>query len=93
MKQRMILPVNRQMYYYIYAANYRGRPFFDGPLPHCHSKEEARKIAFRRLKGVVWEIVESPYRDPSRVQGNMRHNTLMETGDPDQALQRMRHQV
>jgi len=92
-QKRIVMPVEKQMCYYVYSASYKGKPFFDGPLENCHSMEEARTIAFRRLKGVVWEIVESPYRDPSRVMGNIRHRKLMATGDPDFGLERMGHKL
>jgi hypothetical protein len=92
-RRRVVMPVERQMYYYIYAANYKGKPFFDGPLENCYSIEEARKIGFRKLKGVVWEVIESQSRDPSRVQGHKRHDKLMDTGDPDFALERMGHKI
>lgn len=89
----MVVPVERPTYYYIYAPSYKGKPFFDGPLENCYSTSEARAIAFRKLKGVVWEIIESQYRDPSRVQGHKRHDKLMDTGDPSFALERMGHRV
>jgi hypothetical protein len=93
--RRTVKSATPRIYFYIYAKSYKGRPFLD--RTDCTTKEEARKLAFRKLKGVVWEIIESTSRDTSAVMANIRHHRLMDNGDhmgdPDYAFQRMRHKL
>lgn len=82
-------PVIGQTYFYIIAV-VKGKRFLDGPYV---TRDEASKMAWRNLQGVVWEIVESSSRDQSAVMRNTRHQVWSNTGDFEDAVSRMKHKV
>ncbi len=88
MQQYQIPSLKPKVYYII--AIVRGRPFIDGWYA---TKEEAQKIAWRNLQGVVFDIVESDTRDRSKFTQNCKHQILEQTGNIEEAIRPVKHQI
>jgi hypothetical protein len=79
----------RKKYYYVVAV-VRDRPFVDGAFT---SREEAQKLGWKSLQGVVWKIVESDIGDRARFTQTLHHDVLEDTGDIETAIKPIKHQI
>lgn len=83
------LPSIHKKYYYIVAV-VKGKPFVDGAY---NTREEAQKMAWRKLEGVVWQIEESNTKDRSRFTQQTHHNIWNDTGNIEEALKPIKHKI
>ena len=84
----------RKTYYFVVAKK-QDRPIILGPYD---SEEEARNLAWRKLQGVVWDIVESTSKDASKITQSNKYKALEETdltGEEalDYATKRAKHKI
>ncbi len=80
-------PFNREKWYII--ATVKGRKYTDGPY---NSEDEARKMAWRNLQGVVFDVVPSNIPTRQKFDQTYKHQIWEDTGDIEQAVERMKHQ-
>ena len=91
-------PVIKSKYYYIIAV-VRGKRFIASVPGNNRSIEEARRSASplahksEDLRNVLWDVIESPYRDLKHVMATLRHPIWANTGSIEEATQRMRHKL
>ncbi len=79
----------RKKYYFV-VAEVRGKPYVDGWYA---TREEANKMAWRNLQGVVWHIEESDKKSLSLKTQETKHDILDSTGDIELAVQRAKHKI
>lgn len=81
-------PFAPKKYYLIATVN--GRPFADGGFS---SRKEAQEIGWRKLQGIVWEVVESDARNLDEFTQQNRHKLLLQTGNPEVIFRNTKHQL
>ena len=84
----MGIPFINREFYYICAKKPSGGYVFIGPYS---SEAEAKNKGFEKLKGVLFEVEKSRYRDLSRATRELKAKLLDRTGNLDESTQRVAH--